>query len=77
MALTLKGDQHFQNTMFFSISRPTPLKLKIPPMLLTGVIIGVRTLKDETKSNALANQKVRSITNSVADECIDLMTILG
>ena len=77
MALTLKGDQYFQNTMFFSISRPTPPKLKIPPMLLTGIIVGVRTLKDETKSNALANQKVRSITNSAADEYIELMTILG
>ena len=34
-------------------------------MLMTGVISGVVTPKDKTKSNTLANQKVRSITKSV------------
>lgn len=63
--------------MFFRVSRRTPPKLKNPPMFLTGVIIGVHTLKDETMSNALANQKVRSITNSVADDNIELTIILG
>ena len=63
--------------MFFSVSRRTPPKLKNPPVLLTGVIIVVHALKDETMSNALASQKVRSITNSVADDNIELMIILG
>ena len=34
-------------------------------MLMTGVISGVVTPKDKTKSNPLANEKVRSITKSV------------
>ena len=34
-------------------------------MLMTGVISGVITPKDKTKSNTLANQKVRSIAKSM------------
>ena len=34
-------------------------------MLMTGVLSGVVTPKDKTKSNLLANLKVRCITKSV------------
>ena len=37
-------------------------KLPIQSMLITGVISGVVTPKDKTKSTPLANKKVRSIT---------------
>ena len=51
--------------MLFGISKSTSQKLPIQSMLMTGVISGVVTLKDKTKSNPLVNQKVRSITKSV------------
>ena len=53
--------------MLFSILKATPPKAPIQSMLMTGVISGVVTPKDKTKSNPLANQKVRSITKSVVN----------
>ena len=38
---------------------------KFAQMLMTGVISGIVTPKDKTKSTPLANQKVRSVTKSV------------
>ena len=50
--------------MLFGISKLTPQKLPIQSILMTGVISGVVTPKDKTKSNCPANQKVRSKTES-------------
>ena len=57
--------------MLFSISKSTSQELPIQSVLRTGVISGVVTPRDKTKSNPLANQKVRSITKSILLSCDD------
>ena len=52
--------------MLYSILKPTPQKLPIPSMLMTGVISGVVTPKDKIKSTPpLLIKKVRFITKFV------------
>ena len=53
--------------MLFSISKQSFPKLPGQQMPMTGVISGVVTAKDKTKSNHLAGEKVRILSKSVVN----------
>ena len=54
------------NPILFSISKDSFPRIQGQLMPMTGVISGVTTPKDKTKSNPLARLKVRIFSKSVA-----------
>ena len=53
--------------MLFNISKHSFAKIQGQLMPMTGVISGVVTLKDKTRSNPLARLKVRIFSKSVVN----------